>query len=236
MCGENGSATVDSLREFGSSPRVRGKPTLERDRANAAGLIPACAGKTGDLKEHLAQGWAHPRVCGENSATSPPFSTLNGSSPRVRGKHVRACLPDLEDRLIPACAGKTLPLVLSLENNGAHPRVCGENRAMPDLALPLVGSSPRVRGKLYAFRMSTTNLGLIPACAGKTARIVLDGASRPAHPRVCGENRGVRLFFGRRLGSSPRVRGKRSRRPRSLPAGGLIPACAGKTAWKQSRL
>ena len=48
---------------------------------------------------------------------------------------------------------------------------------------------------------------------------------------MCGENRA----FGRRprdaAGSSPRVRGKRGRLVRSRLARGLIPACAGKTAY-----
>ena len=92
-----------------------------------------------------------------------------------------------------------------------------------------LGSSPRVRGKLFPAKVGMNRCGLIPACAGKTANRVVAGPVREAHPRVCGENRGnvfVKLF---EVGSSPRVRGK-------LIAGmdirsklRLIPACAGKT-------
>ena len=56
--------------------------------------------------------------------------------------------------------------------------------------------------------MPSGDVGLIPACAGKTA--VLHGPREllAAHPRVCGENlvpRGRPVPWG---GSSPRVRGK----------------------------
>ena len=52
---------------------------------------------------------------------------------------------------------------------------------------------------------------------------------RRAHPRVCGEN-----FYHKHVktlvdGSSPRVRGKQVVQALGGQAGGLIPACAGKT-------
>ena len=51
----------------------------------------------------------------------------------------------------------------------------------------------------------------------------------PAHPRACGENERVQDGRIRRLGSSPRVRGKRSALVASPWRSRLIPACAGKT-------
>ena len=59
-----------------------------------------------------------------------------------------------------------------------------------------------------------------------------------AHPRVCGENKTFLAMHGTRLGSSPRVRGKRGQSRYARPPRGLIPACAGKTRrrkrWKIS--
>ena len=71
--------------------------------------------------------------------------------------------------------------------------------------------------------------GLIPACAGKTSRNVTAKFARRAHPRVCGENRHRLISAIPRRGSSPRVRGKRTGRPRARRLIRLIPACAGKT-------
>ena len=56
--------------------------------------------------------------------------------------------------------------------------------------------------------MPSGDVGLIPACAGKTA--VLHGPREllAAHPRVCGENRHASTSVSTSVGSSPRVRGK----------------------------
>ena len=51
---------------------------------------------------------AHPRVCGENTIFAPETPYTKGSSPRVRGKRLSPFVADLNERLIPACAGKTL--------------------------------------------------------------------------------------------------------------------------------
>ena len=50
-----------------------------------------------------------------------------------------------------------------------------------------------------------------------------------AHPRVCGENHVQLADVTDRLGSSPRVRGKRRIEFNGMGILGLIPACAGKT-------
>ncbi len=74
------------------------------------------------------------------------------------------------------------------------------------------------------------NVGLIPACAGKTDHQVASKAATGAHPRVCGENP-VRVGETPSLsGSSPRVRGKPTALSFIFHNAGLIPACAGKTS------
>ena len=45
---------------------------------------------------------AHPRVSGENACRNPPTPQVPGSSPRERGKLVRAALLTLQAGLIPA--------------------------------------------------------------------------------------------------------------------------------------
>ena len=70
---------------------------------------------------------------------------------------------------------------------------------------------------------------LIPACAGKTLAAEFGTLLLPAHPRVCGENAVAAGAAASAAGSSPRVRGKRSRRNPRRYRSRLIPACAGKT-------
>ena len=98
----------------------------------------------------------------------------------------------------------------------------------------MTGSSPRMRGKPYLPSLTQFSPRLIPAYAGKTRCDRTDGSSRPAHPRVCGENLENPTACLPVQGSSPRMRGKR-RLPRSRRlVEGLIPAYAGKTTHATS--
>ena len=90
---------------------------------------------------------AHPRVCGENLPLFCLEGACCGSSPRVRGKRVVGVVHSRVGGLIPACAGKTEPLVDVREEKPAHPRVCGENVVISRNPDDAPGSSPRVRGK-----------------------------------------------------------------------------------------
>ena len=152
-----------------------------------------------------------------------------GSSPRVRGKQAREGYPFLFDGLIPACAGKTRGHFPNRYSVRAHPRVCGENSFGLLAVAGVVGSSPRVRGKLPPMLRRLLARGLIPACAGKTWNHSQIRCMTRAHPRVCGEN--IETFGGAATlsGSSPRVRGKLNYGNVRTFVAGLIPACAGKT-------
>ena len=189
VCGENLSQPIGLSKGAGSSPRVRGKPPARNRLLPAAGLIPACAGKTAATLPANCLERAHPRVCGENLIGLGADLASMGSSPRVRGKHTAVYLDCMTHRLIPACAGKTGDHRVSAVFAGAHPRVCGENPVVRSTTPVGVGSSPRVRGKRrFAER---------------------ERDCRGAHPRVCGENREFLRLDPLRIGSSPRVRGKR---------------------------
>ena len=54
-------------------------------RHRAAGIIPACAGSSDVDAHNLLLEWDHPRVCGEQAASSVFQPIKSGSSPRVRG-------------------------------------------------------------------------------------------------------------------------------------------------------
>ena len=65
----------------------------------------------------------------------------------MRGKHADKTIYDLQDRLIPAYAGKTPFQIGPIDAEKAHPRVCGENQLRKAEADLSDGSSPRMRGK-----------------------------------------------------------------------------------------
>ena len=70
-----------------------------------------------------------------------------------------------------------------------------------------LGSSPRVRGTLVDGDFMQAEHGIIPACAGNTVSVEIEGVIVGDHPRVCGEHqRAYEKLIGR-SGSSPRVRG-----------------------------
>ena len=225
---------------YGSSPRVRGKPTQVLDSPDIGGLIPARAGKTFFFLFQGHPPWAHPRACGENENAPFTASNIPGSSPRVRGKHVHCARPVGEHGLIPARAGKTPPSTAPSAVRGAHPRACGENGYPVDRIASTMGSSPRVRGK-HTFNFHyRPNTRLIPARAGKTSSRYSSRVFGWAHPRACGENTHNVYFAQYRRGSSPRVRGKRNGAQHDGPRARLIPARAGKTrqghlAWTTCR-
>ena len=136
-------------------------------------------------------------------------------------------------RIIPACAGNTLPRARATCRTRDHPRVCGEHETHPVTVAMTLGSSPRVRGTPVVVLSVSVRFGIIPACAGNTqGRIGVNVAVRD-HPRVCGEHE-TNTAKGRRFkGSSPRVRGTRARHDGGLPDRGIIPACAGNTHPRQ---
>ena len=77
----------------------------------------------------------------------PPLPGDVGSSPLTRGKLGERPLQRLNDRLIPAHAGKTVQAGMSCRFVRAHPRSRGENLCCPEGVECFGGSSPLTRGK-----------------------------------------------------------------------------------------
>ena len=106
--GENHLPGFVDAGDGGSSPRGRGKPEHQGHDWQAAGLIPAWAGKTRLGTAFVSSAAAHPRVGGENTSLRISDASVPGSSPRGRGKLERPFHQYEGGRLIPAWAGKTL--------------------------------------------------------------------------------------------------------------------------------
>ena len=125
--GENCYNTNGNRGVTGSSPRGRGKHHGGRPRAQGRRLIPARAGKTPGnlLRENTPK--AHPRAGGENVMNCFRASLSAGSSPRGRGKPELAHPGPVDERLIPARAGKTTRGQGRPPCPPAHPRAGGEN-------------------------------------------------------------------------------------------------------------
>ena len=95
------------------------------------------------------------------------------------------------------------------------------------------GSSPHARGALPLVVRAAALRGIIPACAGSTARGSAPTQAPRDHPRMRGEHLSWSTFSCITPGSSPHARGARAR-PRLRPdRAGIIPACAGSTRLRR---
>ena len=208
---------------------MRGKVQPDADGCRPPGITPAYAGKSSRVSSFLWLFWDHPRVCGEKGTGLTNVTSPMGSPPRVRGKAEVRHERDQEPGITPACAGKSCPLPRRTVSVRDHPRVCGEKRPDWKNEVELVGSPPRVRGKDAIQRHPSCGFGITPACAGKRRTDSKTTLSHEDHPRVCGEKTPFSENSFTKSGSPPRVRGKgvvciiRGR------AGGITPACAGKS-------
>ena len=227
--GENARHRRAHHRPPGSSPLTRGKRLLVGVEAQGRGLIPAHAGKTGEVLVLPTAARAHPRSRGENGALHHFRERVQGSSPLTRGKPGGGLGDQARGRLIPAHAGKTRTRRSPSRTPGAHPRSRGENSTGSWRIRRSQGSSPLTRGKRTATRWGAGFTGLIPAHAGKTSTSTEDGRTCRAHPRSRGENLAGAGGLIAVWGSSPLTRGKPLGMTRADLAKGLIPAHAGKT-------
>ena len=146
-------------------------------------------------------------MCGEHPVNTGGQSGFQGSSPHVRGAHCIFHYSFPPSGIIPACAGSTSSHTIRDTNAGDHPRMCGEHAVAFDAVDAGLGSSPHVRGALWAYSNGQNGDGIIPACAGSTGGLSEVGWFTGDHPRMCGEHDVSQLTSDVATGSSPHVRG-----------------------------
>ena len=199
------------LYRLGSPPHMRGKGIVHVFVPEKLGITPAYAGK----RQHPVQcplvGRDHPRVCGEKVYKDIKHVAAVGSPPRMRGKDGVNDSAQAVTGITPACAGKRELAAATKSLCGDHPRVCGEKNSLIIGQTGLLGSPPRVRGKVKYTGGQKYAEGITPAYAGKRDFLGLACGWVRDHPRVCGEKVcGIWLKCAS-LGSPPRMRGKAGR-------------------------
>ena len=169
-CGANTPPSRSMPCAFGSSPHMRGKPPACFRQVWLLRIIPAHAGQTrvpyatGPLRGD------HPRTCGANAVSCCGYQGMGGSSPHMRGKHVLSYDDHSLLRIIPAHAGQTRRRAGVPRDRTDHPRTCGANDAAAVREFDSLGSSPHMRGKLFAALYLRCLRRIIPAHAGQTCR------------------------------------------------------------------
>ena len=222
------------VSDVGSPPRMRGKARTLRTGRRSRGITPAYAGKsTGGTHAHKCAR-DHPRVCGEKRTRGNADGGETGSPPRMRGKEAckKAC--EVSWGITPAYAGKRAAAAPEAAGNQDHPRVCGEKAAIAGLLPSLLGSPPRMRGKVNHFAQNCAKIGITPAYAGKSSIIPHPQGVFKDHPRVCGEKRAIPSRWTQRQGSPPRMRGKALNKEETPITDRITPAYAGKSALQRT--
>ena len=215
---------------------MRGKVQPDADGCRPPGITPAYAGKREGRAISCASFWDHPRVCGEKVIKSFYVRVFLGSPPRMRGKAAAR-----RDRrglhgITPAYAGKRARSPPPPSGRWDHPRVCGEKSMMSRVLLFMVGSPPRMRGKVKRNKRFQLADGITPAYAGKSGAFLNPAVAQGDHPRVCGEKLKFIAAVFSMWGSPPRMRGKARQPARPHVQPRITPAYAGKRLKRSHRI
>ena len=168
---------------------------------------------------------------GEHYAEVLDLIDLGGSSPHARGALLHGSTAPPCAGIIPACAGSTIEKHGVSPPSGDHPRMRGEHGGASVLVALNSGSSPHARGAHPRYFGLLRWHGIIPACAGSTPTCWRRPRRARDHPRMRGEHH---ASLDRPLtiaGSSPHARGAQVLARVHQLNSGIIPACAGSTAY-----
>ena len=159
---------------------------------------------------------------------------LSGSSPRVWGTQLYPIIVKNLIRFIPTGVGNTENVAAASADVAVHPHGCGEHTGTPSPNGLQDGSSPRVWGTPWGFRLNYFYGRFIPTGVGNTGHACSCRQQAPVHPHGCGEH----IFHGGTAsvggGSSPRVWGTLVNRKNIFFTSRFIPTGVGNTALVRS--
>ena len=156
------------MASAGSPPRARGAENVVLIHNIVNGITPACAGSSYQLPKPCFAFQDHPRVRGEQPPRLRRFSPSKGSPPRARGAVWILCAGKVGSGITPACAGSRFINLYPFMPTKDHPRVRGEQSALPDMIRCYLGSPPRARGAASPGGSGSIQCGITPACAGSS--------------------------------------------------------------------
>ena len=159
-----------------------------------------------------------------------------GSSPQARGTQYDKAWARWRNRFIPAGAGNTCAAQSARALIAVHPRRRGEHSISSKSSLSRSGSSPQARGTRQPRQQARDQDRFIPAGAGNTRYWQSSSTSDTVHPRRRGEHSFCGALEPYSYGSSPQARGTRSSTRHNLRGRRFIPAGAGNTVSKGTRI
>ncbi len=153
-----------------------------------ARFIPAGAGNTLPLSALLARNTVYPRWRGEHRSSHYFPFFFDGLSPLARGTLRIAHADNRARRFIPAGAGNTCCRRTRRALPPVYPRWRGEHLINLISAVIIPGLSPLARGTRLNDVASAMATRFIPAGAGNTGGMFINGMETPVYPRWRGEH------------------------------------------------
>ena len=185
--GEKSQRTSSGFFVMGSPPRARGEVAAVNGAQHGKGITPACAGRSHPSGGRCSPEKDHPRVRGEKKVWDEDSCMLVGSPPRARGEEDNTWENGIERGITPACAGRSRDEDQCRPGGEDHPRVRGEKYNDRVSLRDTLGSPPRARGEVLISDHPARNVGITPACAGRSSAAFTKGPMVSDHPRVRGE-------------------------------------------------
>ena len=136
--------------------------------------------------------------------------------------------------ITPACAGTTIVGRTPCIRIEDHPRLCGNDATSRQYRWEQLGSPPLVRERPVSVASLPPVCRITPACAGTTLSLISSNLINRDHPRLCGNDKVLRVHFAKSRGSPPLVRERPWATGDGMVADGITPACAGTTCSKGS--
>ena len=221
--------TRTALFNDGSPPRVWGRRRHRRRRQRGCPVHPHVCGEGGNRIPGGHSLAVHPHVCGEGVGDLARKAVRDRFTPTCVGKAPRLTeFKGYTPGSPPRVWGRRLPPRAGTVSSSVHPHVCGEGVASASATCDNAGSPPRVWGRRRRVGRSARPLRFTPTCVGKARSISDQYRGRSVHPHVCGEGDDDGPELAGRVGSPPRVWGRRFRwlGPRRRPR--FTPTCVGK--------
>ena len=198
----------------GTSPHLRGNRFNRGRRTRARGDIPAPTGEPCAVRNCPSLSAGHPRTYGGTSLGPNDVCPSQGTSPHLRGNR-QVEQDDLGTyRDIPAPTGEPPRRSSAAPRRGGHPRTYGGTQFSSVPQRSADGTSPHLRGNRPRPRLSSAPRRDIPAPTGEPTPPRMESAAMEGHPRTYGETPTFAVGIRWWKGTSPHLRGNRTRRRR----------------------
>ena len=228
-CGEDAMRLLHVCLGRGSPPRVWGRLAGATRSVRRWRFTPTGVGKTAAKTITMRLTSVHPHGCGEDLLRALQKLQPIGSPPRVWGRLDAPYRPRPARWFTPTGVGKTGFRRATGGRPQVHPHGCGEDSCRRWRHAILLGSPPRVWGRLQDREDGGDCDRFTPTGVGKTMTGSGVATTPKVHPHGCGEDEWEHNHRKLGKGSPPRVWGRHNYPPCAVGFLRFTPTGVGKT-------